>query len=183
VVLLGTLLGVVAGMLAGMLAFGCNAHVDAKVERASQQEGFNRAEVKDMVFEWRVEKDSLRVRVTAPTTGWIAVGFEPGAYMKGADLIVARVVDGKAEARDDYADGMFSHAPDEKLGGTDDVTVVTGTEEGNKTIVELTIPLDSGDKYDKVLHPGKKTAVMLAYGSTDRFNEQHKKKYLTDIRL
>lgn len=42
----------------------------------------------DMVFRSIVDGKNLKVRIFAPTTGWIAVGFGPKSAMKGANFII-----------------------------------------------------------------------------------------------
>jgi hypothetical protein len=169
--------------LIGISCSDCHGKTEAKVERATGAASFNEAKVKDMTFEWKIHDEKLTVRVSAPTTGWVAVGFEPDSYMKGANLIITRVKGGKAEALDQYGDGNFSHKPDVKLGGKSNVSDVSGTEKGGSTQVQFTVPLDSGDKYDKKLAAGEKIKVMLSYGNTDDVTVKHAKHYLTEIKL
>ena len=52
-------------------------------------EGWNEYTMDDVTFEWQVvdSTSTLDVRVTAPTTGWVAVGFDPQTAMLEANLI------------------------------------------------------------------------------------------------
>ena len=65
------------------------------------------------------------------------------------------------------------HRADEKVGGKDNITDVSGSETGGSTELAFTIPLDSGNPGDKVLVPGKDYTVLLAYGSKDNFTTYH----------
>jgi len=50
------------------------------------------------------------------------------------------------------------------LGGTSDVSNVTGQVQNGTTTISFTIPLDSGDPNDIVYAKGNQYKVILAYG-------------------
>ena len=130
--------------------------------------------VDQMNFSWNVNADTLAVRLSAPTTGWVAIGFNPTDMMKDANIIIGYVKDGKVEISDDFASGQTTHIPDDKRGGTSNVTVVGGNETGNTTTLEFTLPLNSGDANDGVINPTADTKIMLAYGpDRDSFKMKH----------
>jgi hypothetical protein len=130
--------------------------------------------VDQMSFSWSVNADSLAVRLSAPTTGWVAVGFNPTEMMKDANIIIGYVKDGKAELSDDFGSGPTVHMPDDKRGGASNLTLVGGSEAGNSTTLEFSIPLNSGDANDGVISPTVDTKVMLAYGpDRDSFKMKH----------
>ncbi|WP_051553755.1 DOMON domain-containing protein [Desulfobulbus elongatus] len=120
--------------------------------------------VDQMTFAWSVAGDNLAVKVSAPTIGWVAVGFNPTDIMKDANIVIGYVKDGKVEISDDVGTQPTQHSPDTKREGTDNVTVVGGSETGNTTTLEFSIPLKSGDPNDGVIDPNADTKVMLAYG-------------------
>lgn len=120
--------------------------------------------IDQMSFDWSVEGANLAVRIAAPTTGWVAVGFNPTDMMKDANIVIGYVKNGKVEISDDFGTRVTQHSSDEKNGGTSNVTVVGGSESGNTTTLEFTIPLNSGDANDGVIDPQADTKVMLAYG-------------------
>lgn len=130
---------------------------------------------KDMSFAWKIVDDNLHVKISAKTTGWVGIGFNPEDQMKGADYVLGYVKNGKVSLRDDYGDSARNHKSDEKLGGQDNVTTIGGEEKGGTTTLEFSIPLNSGDKYDSVLEPDGDTVVLLAYGGKrDSFRSKHK---------
>jgi hypothetical protein len=47
-----------------------------------------------ITFRWKAEKDLLRVVLSARTTGWVAVGFDPVEMMKGANFVIGYVKEG-----------------------------------------------------------------------------------------
>lgn len=130
--------------------------------------------VEKMTFDWSVAGDQLAVKLSAPTTGWVAVGFNPSSKMKDANIIIGYVKDGKVKIEDDFGMAATQHKMDDKIGGTDNVTVVGGTEEGKTTTIEFSIPLNSGDEKDGVIDPAADTTVILGYGGDrDSFKMKH----------
>lgn len=142
------------------------------------------ANVDGILFAWKVDGENLNVKLSAKTTGWVGIGFNPTDQMQGADYVLGYVKKGKVSLRDDYGDSKRAHKSDEKLGGTSDVTMIGGEEKGGMTTVEFTIPLNSGDKYDSVIDPAAETVVLLAYGGKrDSFTSKHKKRKSIKVNL
>lgn len=131
-------------------------------------------EVEKMSFSWSVNGDQLAVKLSGPTTGWVAVGFNPSRMMKDANIIIGYVKKGKVKIKDEFGTSGTQHKSDTKVGGQDNVTVVGGSEEGGVTTIEFSIPLNSGDKKDGVIDPNADTVVIIAYGTErDSFKTKH----------
>ena len=128
-------------------------------------------------MQWQIDGENLNVQVAAPTTGWIAVGFDPENKMGGANILIGYVVDGEAHLRDDFGSGQVKHESDLGLGGVENFTNLEGEENDGVTVIRFTIPLDSGDSYDKPLQAGKSYKVIYAYGASgkDDFKTYHTK--------
>ena len=130
---------------------------------------------KKITFDWSVAGDQLAVKLSAPTTSWVAVGFNPSKKMKDANIIIGYVKKGKVKISDEFGTAATQHKGDKKVGGVDHVTVVGGTEEGGITTIEFTIPLNSGDEKDGVIDPAADTTIILAQGEgRDSFKVKHK---------
>jgi DOMON domain len=117
-----------------------------------------------MTFDWSVDGESLAIKISAPTTGWVGIGFNPTDDMKDANIILGFVKDGKVEISNEFGTQPTLHVPNTKVGGKDNVTIIGGSETGNTTTLEFSIPLRSGDPKDGVIDPKANTAVILAYG-------------------
>lgn len=119
--------------------------------------------------------DSIRITISAPTTGWVSVGFEPSQAMKDADIYIGYVRDGQVFLRDDFGTGFTTHAPDTSLGGESSFADPAGSEEDGVTTLSFTIARDSGDPYDAVLSEGGTYKVILGYGpdGSDDFTTYH----------
>jgi hypothetical protein len=130
---------------------------------------------KDMTFAWAVDGDNLAVKISAETEGWVGIGFNPSDKMKDANFILGYVKKGEAKIVDHFGDKKQNHKSDKKLGGTEEATLVGGTEEGGVTTIEFTLPLASADKYDTKIDVNGETMVLLAYGAgRDSFRSKHR---------
>ena len=163
---------VFAAILIGGLTLAHAASYDHEVEAGG------------VTFSWKVEGDTLHAKMSAKTEGWVAVGFNPSSKMKDANYILGYVKDGAVEVVDHFGDKATGHSADEDMGGTSDVTVVGGSEEGKVTTIEFTIPIDSGDTYDSALSVDGDTVLLLAYGpDRDSFKPRHRTRSSLTVNL
>jgi hypothetical protein len=139
-----------------------------------------KAEAAGVSFEFAVSGDEAVITLKAKTTGWIAYGLDPENRMGGADIVIVYFKDGKAYARDDYADSTFGHRPDVSQGGTDDIRSVTGTEADGFTAITVRLPRLSKDAKDKKFTPGKHK-LLLSYGLRDDPSAKHASRGSVDI--
>ncbi|UCH77889.1 MAG: DOMON domain-containing protein [Candidatus Coatesbacteria bacterium] len=171
---------VIAAGLAMALAFGaCNTADDEPSPTGPP------ITVDGITLTWQPEGANLHVTVKAPTTGWVAVGFDPTVGMKDANLILGYVAGGTVSTRDDFGTAATAHDADTNLGGTDNVLNPAGKEEAGSTEISFTIPLDSGDAYDRVLVVGRTYKVLLAYGpnGADDFAIKHATRVAANITI
>ncbi|NLP05508.1 DOMON domain-containing protein [Candidatus Fermentibacteria bacterium] len=146
-------------------------------------QGWQEQEVSGFTLRWATTgSNALSVELTGPTTGWVAAGFDPDSMMLGANIIIGYYAGGTF-IRDDYGWQLTSHRDDILLGGTSDVEIDGGGEAGGETEIRFTIPLDSGDQYDKPLEAGQTYTVLLAHGpdGADNFTTQHEFVTMTQI--
>lgn len=141
-------------------------------------------EAKDMQFSWSIEKDQIHVQMSAKTTGWVGVGFGPEKAMQGANIIIGAVKEGKFKVEDHYGNRKRGHKSDKSLGGKNDVLNPLGSETEGVTTISFSLPLDTGDAYDKPINPEGITKVMLAYGAgKDSFRNRHPFRTIYEINL
>jgi len=169
-------------ILAAALPLAASGNKEAEV---TAEGGVKSVTEEDMTVSWEISGDSVRFDLEAPTTGWIAIGFDPSSAMKDAQFIIAYVQDDEVFIRDDFGTGLFTHGSDEVLGGSDDISSAEGSEQDGKTAVSFTIPLDSGDRHDAVLASGKKHKLLIAYGrdGADDFSSKHQARGSVNITL
>jgi hypothetical protein len=134
---------------------------------------------------WEFISDEIEFSVTAPTEGWVAIGFNPSRMMKDAHFIIGYVADGQLAVRDDYGTGNTKHASDESVGGTQNVRPISGTEADGITTIVFALPLASGDQFDVEFTQGTSYKVLLAYGANngDNFTGMHRGRTSVDVVL
>lgn len=146
---------------------------------------FSTAEAIGMTLRWRVVADELEVELSAPTRGWLAVGFRPTRAMRDANLLIGYVAGDEVVITDQFGTSMTSHREDEEIGGTRDVTIISGSETDAGTTLRFRIPLDSGDEHDRALVAGETIPAILAYGpdSADDTRTYHASRAAIEITL
>jgi hypothetical protein len=153
--------------------------------QAMMMEGFKSAEGAGVTVQWMVEGDMLTVVMSAPTTGWVAVGFDPSRQMADANIIIGYVEDGEVFLSDEYGIGNVRHGADVDNGGVDNLSGVEGSEADGATTLKFTIPLDSGDSTDKPLVAGNTYKIILAHGpnGADDFGTYHGSRGSVEVEL
>ncbi len=140
--------------------------------------------VKEMEFSWTIEEENIHVMVSAETTGWVGIGFGPESAMMGANIIIGAVKEGKVKIEDHYGARKRGHKSDKKLGGKNNVINPSGTEVDGITTISFTLPLNTGDEWDKPIDPAGITRVILAHGAgKDSFKNRHPFRTVYDIDL
>ncbi len=127
-----------------------------------------------ITFQWKVDGDNLKGKMTAKTEGWIGVGFNPTDEMKDANFVLGLVKDGKAKVFDDHGIAKRQHRRDDATGGSDDIIESSVTEKDGTTEMTFTVPLKPADSLDKAIDPNGDTILLLAWGDSDIIAKQHK---------
>jgi hypothetical protein len=127
----------------------------------------------DYEINWRSDEKNIYIGLKVKTSGWVALGIQPGLMMKNADIVLGYVNDGKTNISDQYSTGNFGpHQPDTELGGNNDILDFGGQEVGGYTTIEFKRALDTGDQYDHPLLKGV-NKIIWAYGSDDQSKIKH----------
>lgn len=129
----------------------------------------DRVELGGMTTKHRIVGDRVEFTLTAPTNGWLGIGFNDRNSIVGSDLYLMHVIDGKTAGQDMYVKGAGDPRLDQSLGGTSDLQIISGEESAGKTKVVFSLPLNSTEQYDYQLEPGKSLWLILAYSTHDEF--------------
>lgn len=131
---------------------------------------------------WQGERrgDFLVMEVYAPTQGWVGVGFNRDNGIVGSDLLLLRVLDGKADGTDLFVKGAGDPRTDESLGGSHDLEIIDFAETREGTYLKFRRPWPGEDTYDFPLREGESFWLILAYSTHDDFGHhsrmrQHEK--------
>jgi hypothetical protein len=122
---------------------------------------------------WSNDDTYLYLALEATTQSWLSIGLDYTRGMAGANYIIGAIIGGQVVIQDNYGTGRDSHAADTDLGGTDDIAASGGSYTGGVTRLEVQIPLNSGDQYDKPLSRGQTVPVILAVGSGSDLTSMH----------
>ncbi|MFH2000961.1 MAG: DOMON domain-containing protein [Planctomycetota bacterium] len=173
---------IVVAVVLALIVFSCSKGEEAQekaspaaqpAQAASIAGGGFMLKAADVDFTWNIQGDKLSVKLAAPTTGWIGVGFNPTEEMKDANFIIGFVKDGEVSVLDQFGTAKRKHKEDSELGGTDNLSDTAGSETASSTEISFTMPLKSGDAMDREILPQADQVVLLAYGNTDRLAQQH----------
>lgn len=142
-------------------------------EKKTQDTEFKTVAAKDFTFRYRVEDDNLEAKVSYPTKGWVAIGFNSIKKMKGANFIIGCNKEGEEIVGDHFGVSPIRHKADTLIGGKNNLIEPSCTEEDGKTTLSFTIPLNSGDEKDGVLKQGEENKVIFAAGKKDNLKTKH----------
>ena len=118
---------------------------------------------------WRTDETTVTFALVSPGLGWISVGFDPVSAMQGADFVLAAVRDETLTIEDHFGTGRFRHS----LDGEQNIIEAAGAQSAMETVVEFTIPRDSGDAEDVVLTSGVHVLLLGYHESSDSFAVRH----------
>jgi hypothetical protein len=119
---------------------------------------------------YEIKKDRLQIILSAPTEGWLAVGFNNQNSIKGADLLMFCVKGDEVIFEDQFVHAAGKHPEDSLCGGESNIRMESAAEESGRTIVEFSIPLSSGDKFGFVHQTGQDFWLILTYSVSDDFD-------------
>lgn len=166
-----------------ILVFAVSTVNQLSAQAESDEKKYKEITVASVTFKWVVIEKNLDIVLSAPTEGWISVGFEPTSMMKDANIIIGYVEGKEVIIDDQFGYSATSHRPDIEIGGTNDVTILGGFEESGNTTLKFSIPLESKDSFDRKLEEGKKYKVIVAYGKKDDLYSYHKRRGAVTIKL
>ncbi|MEM6264099.1 MAG: DOMON domain-containing protein [Bacteroidota bacterium] len=145
------------------------------------EEDFRSIQKNGMAFQWRIQGEFLEMKLSGPTIGWIAMGFNPKPGLTGTNLIMGHVTDQGTKMEDLYILGPGNPQPVNKLGGTFSLPAIKGHEDDSGTYLEYQIPLQAKDAYHHTLKPGQQYYVLLAYSVSDDFD--HHSRMRTEVSI
>lgn len=123
----------------------------------------------DMTVRYSHRGDTVSFQLSAPTTGWVAIGFNEYQRMEGSHLIMCRIINGIPEVIEHYTSQPGRYKPIIKLGGKNAITNISGTQDNNNTSISFNITTNPIDQYHKDLSTDKEYYIILAYSQSDDF--------------
>ena len=90
------------------------------------QHYITKVETNGMEVSWKFNDDYVDFVITAPTKGWIAIGFNEKDQLINSNLIMGKVENGQSILSDRYVVGLGDHRDVESLGGTNHLSKLGG---------------------------------------------------------
>ncbi len=136
-----------------------------------------------MTVSWKHEGNRVFFEMTAPTTGWVAIGFNPDEGITATYLLMGRVVNGEAELVEHYTLAPGNYKDIESLGDKVAVANVSGEESGNTSTIRFSLPVKTDGKYQKSLTTELKYTMLMAFSRDDDFQHHSMMRTSTSIKL
>lgn len=126
-------------------------------------------EANQMILRYEIIGDSIYGFISAPTTGWILIGFNDQNTVNKADLKFFSVVNGKAMVSDHKNLGFRDYPADSTLGGANEIRIIYHSERENQTGFLFALPLRTDDSNDFQHTVDQSFWLILAYSEEDDF--------------
>ncbi len=145
--------------------------------------GANPIDVGGMHIAWSHGNGAITFDVNAPTTGWVAVGFNETDSIVGADLVLMRIVDGKVEVQNSFVVAAGDYRPVGEVGG---VSIVLSTEGGlsdGRIAMRVVLDTRGAAPHHYALGPGSEIVLIAAYSVSPDFRHHSRMRRHVRVRL
>jgi hypothetical protein len=159
------------GMLVAACAAFCLAQTAAQADL--KPVSYVSISANKFTFSYRVDGANLVAKLSYPTKGWLAVGFNPTDKMKDGNFIIGALKDKMPVVQDEFGTSPLEHKADTLVGGKNNIVASSVVQIGDTTTLSFTIPLDSGDPKDAKLEKGKEIKIIFAAGKEPDFSRKH----------
>lgn len=162
------------------IGFACQAQ---QIMKNSNSKEINQKEVhkNGMIIRWHYQGNRILIEMSAPTNGWVTVGFNDQDRIKGAYLLMGRVLNKQAEVVEHYTIASGNYRSIEALGVKSAVQQIFGEQKDGKTRLKFSLPIEAPTKYQKSLKKGQGWIMILAYSSDTNF--QHHSRMRTSLKV
>jgi hypothetical protein len=144
-----------------MLATIGGAALAPMAPRGAASTSVRHVAIDDVTFDWRHSGDRLHGTLTAPTRGWIAVGFNMSRRLSGTRFVIS-ITRPKPTAEMHVA-LVPEHPTIEFLGGRSGLADVSGRSDDTQSTVKFSLPHLNAAPFDLDLSPGTPVYLMLAW--------------------
>ncbi|MDW3646953.1 MAG: DOMON domain-containing protein [Bacteroidia bacterium] len=128
-----------------------------------------KVEKNGMLVSWEEKGEYLEFEVSAPSQGWLAVGFNEEEGLAGTHLIMAAVRGKSVHLSDRFILKAGDHRALSELGVGEKLELISGEENASGSRVSFRIPKLSQDDYHKNLLPASSFHMLMAYSREDDF--------------
>jgi hypothetical protein len=122
-----------------------------------------------MTVNWEFKDNRIYFEMTAPTDGWVAIGFNNIENITGNYLIMGKLEKDKVTVEEHYTISLGNYQSFNKLKINASVENVEGVETAKKTTIKFSLPIISNNKYAKDLNERSEYILLIAYSQEDDF--------------
>ncbi|MHA1567139.1 MAG: DOMON domain-containing protein [Alphaproteobacteria bacterium] len=135
-----------------------------------------------VTFQWRHESGRLRANLSAPTAGWIAVGFNENPTLENTRFVIAAVSVAPIRVEEHIA-MVPDHREVSQLGLPAAIAHTSGSYRDGISRLEFSLPEAMPGRARLSLRPGAKIHLMLAWSQETDFDHHSAWRRHFDITL
>lgn len=136
-----------------------------------------------MTVSWHFEGDRIYFEISAPTTGWVTIGFNTETGISGAYLLMGNIINSKVNLVEHYTKSPGNYSPISKLGAKSQIEDLEGLQQSRKSVIKFSLPTTSLSRYQKDLSEGKDYYMIMAYSQEDDFQHHSIMRTAVNIKL
>lgn len=140
-----------------------------------------KVEKNGMLVSWEEKGEYLEIEVSAPSQGWLAIGFNETEALAGTHLIMVAVKGEAVQLSDRFILKAGDHRALSELGIEEKLDLISGEENASGSRVSFRIPKHSQDDYHKNLLPASTFYMLMAYSREDDF--RHHSMMRTSVKI
>lgn len=137
----------------------------------SENEYSRQQKIGDIDVYTRINGDMVMIALKTKTTGYMSIGIGAEEKMKGADILMCSVIDGKVILTEEYSPNPVGPHP-AKQGSAPAISMVNGSYKDGILIVEFARKLNPGGPQDKPLQIGE-NKIIWAISDSDITTKKH----------
>jgi hypothetical protein len=138
----------------------------------------------DATLSWSIVGDTIHIGFQMKSEGWVGIGLleHKTKDKQGADQYIFTIDDGKPMALDLYQSTPTKRpVPDEEEGGKNSIIQFAVVRDKDDWTVEFSRKLNTAEKTDMEIAPGRKFTLLLAHGEEENWRKEHRKSRRWDI--
>lgn len=135
----------------------------------------------DMQVKWHYKNNRVYFEMSAPTKGWVTIGFNHHPGISQAYLLMGRVTGTSAEVVEHYTLTPGNYKPITDFGVAAQVKHVSGEQMKKHTRLKFSLPVQALSHYQKSLFEHTSYTMILAYSTATDF--QHHSIMRTSIKI
>ncbi len=132
---------------------------------------------------WYHGEGRIFFEMRAPTTGWVAIGFNTSTHITGTYLIMGHMADDRPRIVEHYTIAPGNYRPIAVLGDQPQLDHTRGLEKEGRTELGFSLPSKNLGKYARNLAEGERYTMLLAFGREDDFQHHSVMRTAIDVKL